>query len=865
MTVPSLVLILSSLGFILWRGRRIPLSGWRRRLAVGCRLAAIGALGAALLGGARHRQTDVPRYLLYLVDGSASIDARQREWLARRIASVDALRPAGMERAVAAFGADARLVVPFGRERLDDPHAIRRALEGAGVNPAHTNVEAALLSVPAWLPPRHLSAQPGGTPERRGSVVLLSDGRETTGSAAGITAAVRRLGLSVFPVPPPLFGEATTAWEELAVPPVVQQGSPVPLQLVVANGSPRPKRAEVAVALHGVVIKRQRMVVRPGWQVLSLDIPAIGRGTMALDVDLAIPEERLAERRRAYTEVEGPPRIALVTDRTASLSPFASALKRREMELSVLSPSELPGQPTGATPLLDYDALVLFNLPKSSLADGQVEAIRAYVERFGGGLVMVGLGGELAHEIQTPSPLDALLPVQFEPKGLREAKRRVCMILLIDRSASMLGPRIAATKRAAVALVNQLAPEDLVGILAFDTQPYVVAEVQQAGQVGPRLVEKLVKLRSSGGTDVYPALTASASRLELTGATLQHIILLSDGNTPFNRAAYTALAESFRRGGITVSTIGIGAAFINEDYLTWLAEATGGTFYQMRSLEELPQLIARDTQRELGRLPFAEGLFRPSKTPTAEWFADTDDWPMLRGYVTATAKPGSRVELTVDGGEGEEPLLVRWTVGQGRVASFTSDADVRWSPDWIRWPGFEGTWGQVVRWAMRPRMTEELFVWVDESRAVAQLVVEGALQDPRGTLIAGEEGASFPLSLVQTGAWRWQASLEQVPSGWYQVALESTPPDPDHGPLFARRWVQLGTPPAAQELPGQPPREPLLRQLARATSGAYDAPDRALLPPTTTAAVAEPLFVWWLPVVIIALLLDIAARGSSML
>ncbi len=859
------LLIIASLGFVLWRSRRIPLSGWRRRLAVGCRLVAIGALGAALLGGARHRQTETPRYVLYLVDGSASIDARQREWMARRIASVDALRPPQMERAVVAFGADARLAVPFGRERLDDPDLLAAALEGAGADPAQTNVEAALLSVPAWLPPRHLSVQSGGTAERRGSVVLLSDGRETAGGVAGILSAVRRLGLSVFPVPPPLFGEAKTVWEDLAVPPVVQQGSPVPIQLVVANGSSRPKRAEVAVALHGVVVKRQRMVVRPGWQVLTVDLPAIGRGTMSFDVSLAIPEERLAEHRRAYTEVEGPPRVALVTDRPAAVPHLASALKRREMEVSILRPAELPAPPAGAAPLLDYDALVLFNLPKSSLTDGQVEAVRAYVERFGGGLVMVGLGGDLAQEIQTPSPLDVLLPVAFEPKGLREAKRRICMILLIDRSASMLGPRIAATKRGAVALVNQLAPEDLVGILAFDTQPYVVAEVQQAGQVGRSLVEKLVKLRSSGGTDIYPALAAAANRLELTGATVKHIILLSDGNTPFQRQAYHALVESFRLNGITVSTIGIGAAFINEEYLTWLAESTGGTFYQMRNLEELPQLIVRDTQQELSRLPFAEGLFRPSKPTTAEWFPETADWPPLRGYVTATAKPGSRVELAVDGGEGPEPLLVRWALGQGRVVSFTSDADARWSPEWIRWPGFEGTWGQVLRWAMRPRMTEELFVWVDESRAVPQLVVEGALKDPRGSLIAAEGGASLPLSLVQTGGWRWQASLEQVPSGWYQVALESSPPEPAQGTLFARRWVQVGTPPASQELPGQPPREPLLRELARATSGAYDAPDRALVPPTTTATVAEPVFLWWLPVVIVALLLDIAARGSSML
>jgi Mg-chelatase subunit ChlD/uncharacterized membrane protein len=640
---------------------------------------------------------------------------------------------------------------------------------------------------------------------------------------------------------------------------------------VVFNRTSQVKQGHVTVALHGVPVKRQRVAVRPGWQVFSLAVPAIGRGTTVLDVHLAIPEEGLAEHRSAYTEVEGPPQLLLVSDRLAALPPLATALKRREMEIAVAHPADLPSD---INRLLDYDAVLLLNLPKSLLTVEQVEALRTYVEQFGGGLVMIGLGGDLAHEITTPAPLDPLLPVQFEPKGLHEATRRVCMILLIDRSASMLGPRIAATKRAAVELIKQLSPEDLVGVLAFDTQPYVVAEVQPVAQVSARLVDTLVKLRSSGGTDVYPALTAAADRLELTGATLKHIILLSDGNTPFHGEAYRALVESFRLDGTTVSTIGIGSVFVNTDYLAWLAKATGGTFYQLRDLDELPRLIARDAQQALGRLPFTEGRFHPSKTPMTDWFTDTSDWPTLGGYLTTTARPGVRVDLTVNGGEGDDPLLARWWVGEGRVVSFTSDADTRWSPEWIRWPGFEGAWAQVVRWAMRPRMTEELFVWVDESEGAAQLVLEGTLHDPRAELIAAEGSDALPLSLVQTGSWRWHASLEHVPSGWYQLALESRLPlapsltnsaTQEPSPIFAKRWVQIGTLPTSHEMTGQPPHESLLRQVARSTSGAYDVPDRALLPPTTTATITAPLLTWWLPLVIVALLVEIALRGRSML
>ena len=844
MSLGRIAILMVILGGAFWYGRRIPLSGVRKRIVLGARLAAFIALGAALWGAPHRRVQETPRHVIYLVDRSASIDPAQAEWMARRIASLEAVRPPRVERAVIAFGREPQILVPFGREPLMDPGAIHHALERSTINRSQTNLETALLSTLALLPPHH-----------HGSIVLLSDGRETSGNATEILTYLRRAGLEIFPAPPLLSGQIKTVWDQLVIPPVVQRGSPVPVQLVVFGGASTAVPGEVTVALEGITIKQQRVMVRPGWQVFTVPVPTIQRGTMALDVSFRIQAEGVSEHRSAYTEVEGPPQLLLVGDRITALPALAAALKRREIDVAVVQPAELPGV------LLDYEAVVLFNLPKSAITPEQADVLHTYVETLGGGLVMVGLGGDLAHEIQTPAPIDALLPVQFEPKGLQQSKRRVCIILLIDRSASMMGPRIAATKRAAVELIKQLSPEDLVGVLAFDTKPYVVVEVQQVGQVGSWLVDKLVKLRSSGGTDVYPALTASANRLDLTDATLKHIILLSDGNTPFHEKAYDALIKSFAEDHITVSTIGVGSVFINTDYLKWLSDSTGGTFYQMRNLDELPRLIARDTEHELGRLPFTEGVFRPTKTPTTDWFTDTTDWPSLRGYLTTTAKPGARVDLTVRGGADDDPLLARWQVGQGRVVSFTSDADIRWSPDWIRWPGFDSTWTQIVRWAMRPRLTEELFVSVDRSRGTPTLVVEGELHDPKGELI-GAGGERVPLSLVQMGQWRWEASLDQVPSGWYQLALES---HEGAASVFAKRWVQIGTPPASGETVGLPPQESLLRQIAQSTGGAYDVPDGAFLPPTVTAAVTEPVLTWWLPLVILLLLVDIAIRGGTML
>ncbi len=853
MNALPLLLVIGVAALIVWIGRRSPLTGRRRTVAMASRLIAVLALCAALWGVTYSRLHELPRRVIYLVDRSASIDEAQLAWMARRVASLEALRPAKVERALVVFGATTQVLLPVGTERMTDAVALERLLASASVDRTHTSLEAGVLASLALL-----------KAGREAGVVLLSDGRETTGNVAEVLSYVRRLGVEIFSVAPPVAARTRTVWEELVVPPSVRKGASVPAQLVVWSGSSDGKDGQVTVLLSGVAVKRQPVAIRPGWQVISVPVPAVQRGTMALEVRLAVSGEGLVEERRAYTEVEGPPRVLMVTDRPAVLPALATALRRRDMELAFARPQELS---VDAGQLLDEDAILLFNVPKSSITAPQAEALRAYLEQSGGGLVTVGLGGDLAQELNTSAPLDALLPVRFEPKGLEEAKRRVCMVMLIDRSASMIGPRIAATKRAAVELVKQLSPEDLVGVLAFDTKPYVIAEVQQAGQVAPWIVEKLVKLRSTGGTDVFPALAAAANRLELTDAKLKHIILLSDGNTPVPMQAYEALLESFRQNGVTISTIGIGSVFINTDYLQWLAKSTGGTYYELHSLEELPSLIARDTQAALGRLPFTEGLFKPSRASATEWFTEMPDLPSLRGYLTASAKPGATVDVTVNAGAGDDPLFARWVLGKGRVVSFTSDADTRWSPDWIRWNGFEAGWAQVVRWAMRPRLTEELFVRVEDDRGSPRLVLEGELHEPQGALVAAEGSGRIPLSLIETGQWRWHAALDQAPSGWYQLVVESRAPGGGAAapPVFAKRWIQLGIPPASKGLTGQPPREALLQQLARATAGAYDTPDLALLPPTTEALTREPLLLWWLALAMLALLVDVAARGNTML
>jgi len=873
-------------------GRVVPLQGTRRIGVVCLRLGGLLGVMLALKGLAYLQRQERPRHLVYLVDQSASIDANQRKWVARRLASLEAIRPRQVSRSVLAFGEQAHMVFPAGRTPLTDAGPIAQALAASPINRNNTNLEAALLASFSTMPSQDT-----------GRIILLSDGRQTAGDVERIFPHLRRLGLEVFPVAVPSTEPAGLIWEQLAVPPLVQRGAFVPIKLAFTNPTGRAQPLEVAVSLQGLTLTRRQLRVPPGWRVISTSVPALKTGTMVLEVSVASPKMP-TQQRMAYVEVEGPPQLLLVLERPTELPLFATALKRRDMEIAVLTPGELPIE---VGKLLDYDAVLLFHVPKSALNEAQVEALEGYVARFGGGIVMVGMGGKLDEETTRTAPLDRLLPVEFEPKGVREAKRRVCVLLLIDRSASMMGPRIAATKRGAVELVKQLAPEDLVGVLAFDTMPYVIVDVQPAGQVRSVLIEKLTRLKSTGGTDLLPALKAAQARLELTGTTVKHIILLSDGNTPFDSQAYRRMLAALTKASITLSTIGIGSAFVNTELLEWLATRTGGTFYQMTNLDELPKLIAQDTQNALGRIAFTEGYFRPVRTQGSEWFSDLPatmsdgqagipDWPPLRGYLTSTAKPGARLELGIHQAphqlpgsrtavgpldrrfehataesddqqigagqvESEDPLLAHWEVGTGRVVVFTSDADTRWSPDWIRWPQFEGVWASVLRWTMRRQKLQELFVWLDEQRATAHVVIEGELVDPTAELVSSE-GRTFPLALVTLSPFRWRASLEHVDSGWYQVVVQS---HSDAGPILAKRWIQLGRHEESAELGNLPPDETLLRRIAQATQGVVDEPDRAFLPPTAWVRESVPLRWWLLPLVALLLLADVALRGRTML
>ena len=117
-------------------------------------------------------------------------------------------------------------------------------------------------------------------------------------------------------------------------------------------------------------------------------------------------------------------------------------------------------------------------------------ALARYVGDYGGGLIVTGdaLRDEKFHQ----GELEKALPITFIPQPPPPSREPIAVYLLIDRSNSMSynsrypavrdGERIRYAKEAAIALINQLDDTDYAGVIAFDSEPYVLSHLRPLGE-----------------------------------------------------------------------------------------------------------------------------------------------------------------------------------------------------------------------------------------------------------------------------------------------------------------------------------------------------------------------------------------------
>src|SRR5262249_48180221 len=153
----------------------------------------------------------------------------------------------------------------------------------------------------------------------------------------------------------------------------------------------------------------------------------------------------------------------------------ALALLKRGMDVHLTTPAAFAVR---SAQLADYHLVILDDLARAEIPERALEATARWVAN-GGALIATGgghlLGGGGFHR----TPLERVLPVTLQSQRPEPKQREpIALYLLIDRSNSMgyassepafqYGEKMEYAKRAALAVIDQLGPRDLVGATAFD-------------------------------------------------------------------------------------------------------------------------------------------------------------------------------------------------------------------------------------------------------------------------------------------------------------------------------------------------------------------------------------------------------------
>ncbi len=307
------------------------------------------------------------------------------------------------------------------------------------------------------------------------AVVLVSDGAETGGSLD--EDALRRLATFGIPVHTVGVGpEAPTNDLELVrvvVPPEAIAGETLRAEVSVHHQQQRATRLRVYDG--GRLLATEEIPLRAagGVTTQSVEFPAGDAGFRDLRFTLdPAPEERnlanntrrtvmdVSGRRRSVLYVEGEPRWeykfirrAVNGDRSLRLASIVRATPNRYYRQGVESAAELPdGFPADARTLFGYDAVVIGSFEAAALDAGQHEALRDFVDRRGGGLLMLAGRDGLADGGWGRVPVAQVLPADIGGRaergyGSRSSKAR----LTVHGAESAVGRLAADAKANAVA------------------------------------------------------------------------------------------------------------------------------------------------------------------------------------------------------------------------------------------------------------------------------------------------------------------------------------------------------------------------------------------------------------------------------
>ncbi len=757
---------------------------WRRttrKTALALKALALACVILAL-AEPRLRVFETKMAVAILVDTSASVSDPDLARASQLASSIESARGRHWARVIP-FARSARQSEPI--ERASGWRLRHTAGEQGQATDLETALREAVSTLPAGLVPR---------------VAMISDGRENRGSIARGAWLAQQLGVPVDTFSLAGRPKPGIVLEAVTMPAVAFTGEKFAIDLAVE--SPRRASGLIEISAEGKRLGSRPVAIDAGRSQLRVHTSITEPG--AIELTGTIRAEGLGDTRFAQAiTLRRPKLLFLSQDPPGSEKHLLGTLRAAQFEIET-------AQNALAPKLDDYQLVVFNNWDLESLPAPRKTQIEDYVKQ-GGGLLVIG--GErniyLDRKRTEEDPLERTIPAKLAPPRSPEG---TCVVMIVDKSSSMEGRKMDLARMAAIGVIENLRPVDMLGVLIFDNSFQWAVPIRRAEDRA--LLKRLVSgIMPDGGTQIAPALSEAFRKILPVKATFKHIVLLTDGISEEGDSISVSKEAALQR--VTISTVGLGQD-VNRAYLEKVATFARGKAYFLTDPSGLQQILLRDVMEHTGSTT-VEKTIPPAVVKKVEILegVEMESAPPLKGYVRFIAKPTAETILKIDE---KEPLLARWQYGLGRSIVFASDAKSRWAENWVSWKGFDRFWANIARDLLPHSQAGEASVEYDSANG--ELVIDYRLgrhaEAPAvvpDIFVFGSDGFQRPVEVrkVGEGAYRGHVVVGDR-QGLFRVR-----------PLAESRvFPEVGLYRALDELREYGNDESLLRRVAEFTGGRFN-------------------------------------------
>lgn len=675
-------------------------------------------------------------------------------------------------------------------------------------------------------------------PKKATRFVLLTDGNETTGDALSFAQKLKNSPLSIDVLP--LSKKATTdvSIKSFVTPQVAYEGEAQ--QFITDIYSTTAQRGKLSLYENDALIHKETVDLTAGDNRFTYKHLATAEGLVKYEAIVEVAEDAIFENNKltSVTMIQSAPRLLIVNGYEEG-SNIARALGDKSLTFDVVTAKELPNE---LSSYLQYNAIIFDNVPGHVVGEAKMTVIEQAVKNFGVGFAMVGGENSFGLGGYFKTPIEALLPVEMEIKS-KEQMPSLGLVIVLDRSGSMSGPKLELAKEAAARSVELLREGDTLGFIAFDDRPWEIIETAPL-QDKEEAVNTILSVTPGGGTEIYRSLAAAYENLTPLELQRKHIILLTDGQS--QAGDYEGLIEEGKKNSITLSTVAIGSD-ADRQLLESLSEMGSGRFYDVIDEQTIPAILSRETAM-VSRTYIEDEPFYPTIYNALGWndlFAK--GVPEMNAYIGTTAKQGA---IIIAESKKEDPVLAMWQYGLGKTFAFTSDSTGKWTGDWARWDEWTPFWQTMVS-QMLPNYQEVAY--------------DIRLQSDGTFMITDPTNEAAFLDIVAVNEYGEQLELktEVLSTSQVKAVVEA-----DQGLLFFRIAGQDGavyqaglTMPYSKEYDLKGPNEAMLTQLAKTTDGqVLENPAEAFRNFTKTGAERQNIATWLIFISMLLFFIDITLR-----